>query len=371
MATKNSRLLQQLDYFWNQYWSKDKRNKLIICGSSASWIINKIVHDTGGLHNRLTSEMMLEPLTLSETKKLLKVKGLTVNHQQVTTLYIVTGGIPYYLSQVDKNLSIVQNIEALSFKRKGLLVEEFDKLYASLFEDHALYIAMIRTIASHPYGIGQSELFYEIDPSLKGKAGLSKLDALIKSNFIVGFKSIGNSKKGVYYKVIDEYTLFYLAWIEPIKENLTLRSLRQGYWEKQQSTGKWYAWAGCAFEVICYKHVAQISKALKLSPTAIPHTWRYRPRKASNGKGAQIDLLFDRDDDAITICEIKYTKKTFIIDNEYAEKLKRKVEVFKAVTKTKKQIFITLISANGVKKNKYANELISGVVTLDDLFIDL
>jgi len=371
MATKNSRLLQNLDYFWNQHWSKDKRIKLIICGSSASWIINKIVHNKGGLHNRLTQEIALEPLTLCDTKKFLKNSGVRLNNQQVMRIYIVTGGVPYYLSKIEKNLSVIQNIEALSFKRKGLLIEEFDKLYSSLFDDHEVYVAMIRAIAARKYGIGQSELFHAIDPSLKGKTGLSKLDALIQSSFIISFKPMGHSKKGIYYKVIDEYTLFYLSWIEPIKGSLILRSLKRGYWEKQQNTPKWHTWSGYAFEAICYKHIAQISEALKLSVTAIPHTWRYSPKKSSNIEGAQIDLLFDRDDDAITICEIKYTEKPFLIDKEYAEKLRRKVDVFRKVTGTKKQIFIAIISANGVKRNKHSNELLSGVVTLNDLFKDV
>lgn len=371
MATKNSRLLQNLDYFWNQHWSRDKRIKLIVCGSSASWIINKIVHNRGGLHNRLTREIALDPLTLCDTKKFLKNMGVRLNNRQVMEIYIVTGGIPYYLSSINKNLSVIQNVEELSFRRKGLLIEEFDKLYSSLFEDHEMYVEIIRAIAAHKYGIGQSELFHEIAPSLKGKSGLSKLDALIKSNFIIHFKPMYHSKKGIYYRVIDEYTLFYLSWIEPVKESLMQRSLKQGYWEKKQNTPKWHTWSGYAFEAICYKHIAQISEALKLSATAIPHTWRYVPKKSSKTTGTQIDLLFDRDDDAITICEIKYTTNPFLIDKEYAEKVRRKIEIFKKITGTNKQIFFSMISASGIKRNKYSDELVSGVVTLDDLFKDI
>ena len=372
MATKNSRLLQSLEYFWNQHWSKDKRIKLIICGSSASWIIKKIVRNTGGLHNRLTREILLEPLNLCNTKRFLKSIGAKLSNQQAIQIYLVTGGIPYYLSNFNKNLSVVQNIEELCFRRKGLLIEEFDKLYASLFNDHEVYVEIIRAIASHKYGLGQSDLFHRVKASLKGKSGLEKLDSLINSSFIINLKPMGHSKKGVYYKVIDEYTLFYLSWIEPIKESLMLRSLKRGYWEKQQNTGSWNTWAGYAFEAICYKHIIQISDALKLSPSAAPYAWRHVPRtQNAKTRGAQIDLLFDREDDAITLCEIKYTAKPFIIDREYAEKLQKKVDVFKRVTGTKKQIFIAMISANGVKSNKYSSELLSHIVTLDDFFKEI
>ncbi len=368
MATKNSRLLQNLDYFWNQHWSKDKRIKLIICGSSASWIIDKIVHNKGGLHNRLTREISLDPLNLLDTKKFLRKSGVSLNNKQVMQIYMITGGIPYYLSRIEKNLSVIQNIDNLAFRKKGLLVEEFDKLYSSLFDDYEIHEEIIRTIANHKYGIGQNELFHEVDASLRGKSGLSKLDALIKSNFIISFKPMGHSSRGIYYKVIDEYTLFYLAWIEPLKQTLLQKSLKRGYWEKQHNTAKWHTWAGYAFEAICYKHIPQISEALQLSPTAIPHTWRYAPKKSSHTRGAQIDLLFDRDDDAITICEIKHTEKPFIIDNEYADKLQRKLDVFREITGTKKQLFLAMISANGIKQNKYSDKLISNVVTLAALF---
>ena len=123
------------------------------------------------------------------------------------------------------------------------------------------------------------------------------------------------------------------------------------------------------YRAICYKHLAQISEALNLSPTAIPNTWRYAPTKGSIEEGAQIDLLFDRDDGAITLCEIKYTISPFIIDKEYAKKLQRKVEVFSTRTKTDKQLFIAFIASSGLKPTMYSEELVSNVVTLDHLFV--
>jgi uncharacterized protein len=112
----------------------------------------------------------------------------------------------------------------------------------------------------------------------------------------------------------------------------------------------------------------QIGRGLNLSPTAIPNTWRYVPLKNSPEKGAQIDLLFDRDDNAITVCEIKYTERPFVIDKSYAANLINKVEVFKKQTRTKKQIFLAMISANGLKKSVYSEELITGLVALNNLF---
>lgn len=366
MATPRSKLLQALDYYWNRYWSQDIRIKLIVCGSAASWIINNIVHNKGGLHNRLTKTLLLEPMSLSETKGMLHNLGAALNNKHISQIYMVTGGIPFYLSHITPGLSASQIIEKLAFSKNCLLLEEFDKLYSSLFHDAGIYIEMVRIIANNRYGISQEALFKKIKTISRGGSLVRKLKELENTGFIISFTPYKNKKKGIFYKVIDEYSLFYFHWIEPIKETLLKKGLRKGYWDKIMHSHSWYVWAGYSFEAICYKHLNQISKALDLSPTAIPNTWKYTSKKGD--QGAQIDLLFDRDDDAITICEIKYTNEPFAIDKEYAAKLRMKLEVFKNKTKTQKQLFLSIISANGIKKTMYSEEMVIGIVTLDDLF---
>jgi uncharacterized protein len=368
MATQNSNLLQNLDYYWNQHWSNDSRIKLIICGSSASWIIDNIVNNTGGLHNRITKHICLEPLNLPETKNFLEEKGVSLSNKHIIDLYMSMGGVPHYLNQIEKGMSATQNIESLAFNRKGFLLQEFDNLFSSLFKNSEIYEDIIKIVAAHRYGIGKRELLAKLGKSQIGKGGLEKLQKLEESGFILSFKPHLHKEKGIYYKVIDPYSLFYLYWIFPVRSTLIVKSLAKGYWDKTKKSPSWQAWSGLAFEAICYDHLPQISHALKLSPTAIPTTWRYTPRLGGNGEGAQIDLLFDRDDDAITICEIKYSDKPYVITKDYAKKLEHRVEIFKKITHSTKQIFTVMISANGVKKNKYSEELISGVVTLEDLF---
>lgn len=368
MATPRSKLLQALDYYWNRYWSQDKRIKLIVCGSAASWIIKNIVNNKGGLHNRLTRTILLEPMSLNETRNLLHSLGVRLNNKHVLQIYMVTGGIPFYLSQVTPGLSASQIIDKLAFSKNSLLSEEFDKLCSSLFENANIYEEIIRLIANHRYGIHQEELFQKIKSTSKGGTLTEKVKDLEKAGFIIGFLPYKHKKKGIYYRVIDEYTLFYFYWIEPLKETLLKKGIREGYWDKMKDSNSWNAWVGYAFEAICYKHLKQISRALHLSPTAVPNTWRYIPKKGSKEQGAQIDLLFDRDDDAIAICEIKHTDLPFAIDKECATKLNTKLEVFKKESKTQKQLFLDIISVNGLKKTMYSEEMVDGVVTLDDLF---
>ncbi len=368
MATKNSRLLQSLDYYWNQHWSNDPRIKLIICGSSSLWILDKVINNHGGLHNRVTETLRLEPFNLSETKNFLHHAGIKLNHKQITQLYMIMGGIPYYLNKIKKGLSATQMIESLAFRKDNFFIKEFDNLFSSLFERYQDYIDIIKVIAAHRYGIGQDALFQKVSTSAKGSGGLAKLKALEEAGFIMSFKPTYHKKKGIYYKVIDEFTLFYLSWVEPLRETLLKGGMKKGYWDKQQLSSAWKSWTGYAFEAICYKHIFQISDALHLSPTAIPTTWRYIPKKNSNENGAQIDLLFDRDDDAITVCEIKYTDQAFQIDKQYAKKLLSKVDVFKKRTKTEKQLFISMICASGLQPSMYSEEIITNTVVLDDLF---
>jgi len=369
MATNKSGLLQSLDYFWNQYWSKDDRVKLIICGSSASWILEKIINNKGGLHNRITASILLEPFKLKDTKQLLEDQGLNLTNQQLVDLYMVTGGIPYYLSKFKKGLSIAQNIEQIAFKKNAFLLNEFDNLFSSLFDQADIYIDIIRYIAQNKSGVSQAELFNHIKNISTGGQATKKLRALEDTGFIKSFTPYSHHKKGIYYRVIDEFTLFYLKWIEPIKQTLFSTGVAHHYWENQMQTQDWIIWSGYAFESVCYKHLVQISNSLKINPISVPNAWRYIPKKNSAERGAQIDLLFDRPDNAITLCEIKYSSKPFTIDKEYADALRRKIIVFQKQTKTKKQIFFSLIAANGVTNNYYAESIINQVITLNDLIM--
>ena len=371
MATKNSGLLHTLEYYWNQYWSNNDRIKLIICGSSASWIINKIIKNRGGLHNRITRKIHLEPLNLINTKRFLRHQGINLNNEQITQLYMAVGGIPYYLTYIDKNLSAAQIIEKLAFSKGSFLLEEFDNLFASLFDNHEIYIEIIRIIAQSRQGIGKRALLEKIGKSQLGGRGIEKLSALEEAGFIISFKPHFHKRRGIYYKIIDEYTLFYLRWIEPIRETLQVKNLTKGNWQEIQNSPAWYSWQGYAFEAICYKHINQIRKQLSISPTAIANSWRYISSKDKpKDSGAQIDLLFDRKDGVITLCEIKYSNKPFTIDKQYAKNLLNKRDVFAKNTRTKKQLFLALIASNGVKNNIYMDNLISDVVTLKDLFVD-
>ena len=239
MATKRSRLIQNVDYFWNQYWSNDARVKLIVCGSSALWILDKIIRDKGGLYNRITKRIHLEPFNLSETKEFLKSKGIKLSNKQVLQLYMVTGGIPYYLTYAKKGFTAMQLIEQMAFSKKSILQDEFDNLFASLFNHDEVYREIVRKIAKHRYGVGQRKLLEELGSYAIGGVCIKKLKMLEEAGFIMSFMSRYNKKKGIYYRLTDEYTLFYLKWIEPIHHSLQKHALSKGNWRQMQNKLEW------------------------------------------------------------------------------------------------------------------------------------
>ena len=359
MVTPRTKLLESLEYFWNEYWSNDTRIKLVICGSSASWIIKNIINNTGGLFQRVTYRLKIEPFKLSQAKLFLESRGIHFTHQQIALLYMVVGGIPLYLEQASKGLTADQIIDELCFSKNGLLFDEIKELYKSLFKHEGVYIKITQEVAKHPEGISKDMLSKRLKLSRSGRLS-QRLEELEDAGFILSFTPYQRKERGEFYKIIDEYTMFYFYWISP---NLhTIRNISEpvGIWLDKTKSGAYYAWKGHAFESICYQHISNIIHGLQLRQSSQPYGWREQ--------SAQIDLLFDRPDDAITLCEIKFSEKPFVIDNQYAKILENKKAIFIQYTKTKKQVFLALISANGLKENSYSKKLIDQLIVLDDLF---
>lgn len=367
MATKKSGLLQSLDYYWNLHWSKIPNLILIACGSAASWILDKLIYAKGGLHKRITRKILLEPYNLKDTQEFLKSLSVKLGQKQILDIYMAIGGIPFYLKAVDKGLSATQNIEAICFQKNGLLYNEFSNLFEALFEQADINLTIVREIVKHGNEISRGDLSRVT--GIKSGGTLNKrLQELEASNFIQGFIPYGQKRRDHSYRVVDEFSLFYLKWIEPIlTSGLGIDEL--GYWQNMVNTPAVASWAGYAFENICLKHTSQIRRALGLEKIACKTgRWQYLPKKDSAANGAQIDLLFDREDGVITICEIKYSNKPFVIDKDYGKQLIRKIEVFEQTVKARKPTFLAMITTMGLKANLWSEELVQNEVTLSDLF---
>lgn len=367
-ATKKSGFIQALDHFWNSYWSTRKKLKLIVCGSAASWMLENLIKAKGGLHNRLTAVIALRPFSLYETEEYLRNRGIQFGRRQVLELYMAIGGIPHYLNHVQKNLSPAQNINQMCFNKSGPLFDEFGNLFASLFDESPAHVELIRLIARSRYGVNMEELVEKSKLSSSGGTLKMRLNELEEAGFISSFVPYMRRKKGIFYRIIDEYTLFYLHWIEPVANRLKLSFQSSNYWESKMQTQAWKIWSGYAFEAICLKHIAQIKETLGIHGVASEvGSWRYIARNKKE-MGTQIDLLIDRADGITNLCEIKYHQGGFPITKAIAENLERKIQTYKTVMDIRKTILLTMITPDGMHENEYATRLVSEGVTLDDLY---
>ncbi|QZA58792.1 AAA family ATPase [Candidatus Rhabdochlamydia porcellionis] len=367
LASPRSKFLNALEHFWNRYISREKNVILIICGSSASWIIRNIINNKGGLYGRVTKKMRLLPFSLLETEKYLKSRHIELDRKQIIDIYMAMGGVPKYLSYIDRGKSATQIINDVCFSLNGGLYNEFDNLYRSLFENYEHHIAIVKALAKAVDGLTKNELLNKTKLTSGGTSSRI-IEELIDAGFLIHVPSFNKKKAGGIYRLIDEYSLFYLTWIVE-NSKMGLESVDSEFWIKKQSTPKWNTWSGCAFESLCLKHIQKIKKALGISGiSTIESGWRYLPKKAIKEQGAQIDLVIDRADKCINLCEMKYSSSEFIIDKPYEEKLQNKKSVFRKQTETTKTLFVTMVTTYGVKKNSHYLSVIDNQLTMDDLF---
>lgn len=369
LAFKNSGFLSALEYFWNTWASRQKTMKLIVCGSASSWMLKNIVNSKEGLHNRITATIRLLPFTLSETKKYLKYRRISLNNRQVLDIYMVMGGIPFYLRQLQTGMSSVQNINNMCFRKDGSLVDEFNKLYDSLFTNSAGYKTIVTVLAKSREGLSRKDLAKKI--AVKPGGTINRiLENLSEAGFIASFPLYGKKKKGARYRLIDEYSYFYLHWIKGVDRSI-FNDPKTQYWQTMSGSQRWKSWSGFTFETVCFKHVRFIKEALGIGGVITKEaSWKYIPEKGDRSeKGAQIDLLLDRNDNIISICEMKCHAGEFSIVKKYAEELKNKIRVFREKTTTKKSIFLVMVTVEGVKKNSYFTEIVNNEVTLKDFFV--
>ncbi len=353
LDTHNSKFLSGLEHFWNSWASARDDIVLIVCGSAASWMLNQLIKNRGGLHNRITDRIKLTPFTLEETEVFLRKKNAVYNRYQTLLIYMALGGIPYYLDFIKPEKSAMQNINDLCFRQDAPFRLEYESLYASLFKKHERHLAIIEALAKKGKGLTRNEVVKFSKISNGG--GLTRiLKELEESNFIRRYKSFGKKQKESLYQLVDLYSLFYLRFIKNADED------DEEFWLNAIETPVFFTWSGYAFEMVCLHHVSQIKKALGINgvQTSIS-TWQ--------SPEAQVDLVIDRKDQVINLCEMKFSVSPFSIDKKYAENLRNKLDSFRQTTYTKKALFLTLITTYGMAQNKYS-DMVRNSLDMDVLF---
>ena len=360
LDTPKSRFVNALEFFWNGWASGRDDVLLIVCGSATSWIVNKIFKNHGGLHNRVTNQIYLKPFTLNECEEYSHSLNLSYSRLDVLEGYMVMGGIPYYWSLLEPGYSMAQNIDRLFFADKGKLRYEFNELYHSLFRNPENYITIVQILGKNNAGLTRDEL---IDKSkIENGGNLSKqLEDLEHCGFIQYLNTPSNKKYRGVYKLIDNFTLFYLKYM---RENSTND---ESFWTNNYNSSVRLSWVGIAFERVCFQHIRQIKEALQIGGV-LSNVYSLNIKAAnSNGRGAQIDMIIDRNDNTINLCEMKFSNKPFTIDKEYQRNLLNKIESVQEYSNHKKTIILTMITTYGIEKNGYWN-IVQKEVTINDLF---
>jgi len=358
LDTPRSDFMIALEHFWNSWATNRKDIILITCGSAASWMINELINNHGGLHNRVTERIKIYPFDLKETEQFLKVKNSVIDRYQILQLYMVMGGIPFYLDAVSPEKSAAQNIEEMCFRKGAILTTEFQNLFASLFKKPTKYELIITTLSSKTKGMTRKELSHA--SGLPTGGGFTDmLNELEESGFITQYASFNNKKYNSIYRLSDFYSHFYLRFI---KENT---NYNEGIWLNSIDAPNQRAWAGYAYEQICMAHIPQIKKALGISGVVTnTSSWK----SSISEKGAQIDLVIDRRDQVVNLCEVKYSINPYKITKSYAENLRNKIGTFRNETKTRKSLFLTMITTYGVERNSYSASLVQNALSMDVLF---
>ena len=365
MDTRNSHFLEAFSMFWNTWPMGTSLLKLYVCGSSTSWMLNKFIGDKGGLYGRTSRTIYLRPFTLRETGQYLTaVKNFTLTHRQILDIYMIMGGIPYYLDMLDPELSVNRNIDELFFASNAPLRAEYEFLFRSLFSNSDRYRKVVEILSQKLKGMTRKEIL----ETLKSDGGsLSKvLEDLSACDFIRSYSAIGKKNKSCIYQLTDLFCLFHIRFVTNEREQ------DEHYWTNLPE-GMKNAWSGYAFEQVCLHHIPQIKNKLGISGVfSNVFSWNSGPFTDDDGtkwNGGQIDLLIDRRDDVINICEIKYSSEQYVITKDYEHHMMDRISLFRHCTHTRKSLVNTFITTYGVKKNIHSTS-IQKEVTMYDLFKD-
>lgn len=358
MDTAKSGFITAFEGFWNSWGCHRNNLMVIVCGSANSWIMDKLINNHGGLYGRVTHEIKLEPFTLNECEACLNERNVKFSRYDIVQTYMILGGIPYYLNYINREMSLAQNVDFLFFSPKAVLRTEYDRLFASVFKKAEAVKKIVEFLATRNSGYTRMEISSKLGIS-NGSALTELLSSLIVSDFVIRYTPFGEGKRDEKYKLIDPFCLFYLKFVK------NSNALNEDFWLTNVGSPSVAAWRGFAFENVCFNHIAAIKKALGISGVATKHSaWT---KQDQNGDGLQIDLIIERNDNIVNMCEIKFYGDEFVVDKSYDLTLRKRCSVLQEYIPKKSAIHSTLITTYGLKENEYKWDFVK-VICMDDLF---
>ena len=359
MDTPRCDLVPALEHFWNAFAAARKDVVLILCSSATSWVLNRVIQNRGGLHNRLTLSIHLAPFTLFEVEEYVRALGVTLNRVQIATGYMAIGGVPYYWSHLEKGMSIEQYLDYLFYRKGALLRDEFKWLFQSLFAHPEVYIRIIYALSQKRKGLTRQEILDAI--GLKSAGGISaKLKELENCDFIRTFTSYGERKETL-YQLTDPFVFFHYHFLEH-------RSMDAQYWVRHANDPRVNTWKGLSFELVCLLHIQEIKSSMGIASVETEaFSFSIRENREKGIHGSQTDLVIKRADRITNLVEIKYAQEDYLVTKSLDDAMRRKRADYVRATGTRDAIQLTIIAPYGIADNSYAGNW-DCVLTVDDLF---
>ncbi len=359
MDTAKSGFITAFEGFWNGWACHRKNIMLIVCGSANSWILNELINNHGGLYGRVTHEIKLEPFTLNECEQFLNERHIPFSRYDIVQSYMIFGGIPYYLNYFRRDLSLAGNVDMLFFSKNAPFRIEFDRLFASIFKNAESAKEIVEFLSTKSIGYTRNEIAKKLKTSNSGALG-DLLNSLIISDFVISYVSLGDGKRNEKYKLIDPFCLFYLRFVK------NHEILNEDFFSNNVNSQSIVSWRGYSFENVCFNHIKQIKNALGISGVSTKQSaWSIHDE---SDEGTQIDLIIERRDNIVNMCEIKFYSDEFVVDKSYDLILRNRTSLLRNHIPKKCGIHNTIITTFGVKENEYKWDF-QNILTIDDLFI--
>lgn len=360
MDSRGGNLISALEHFWNDWAVTQNDIVLIVCGSATSWITGKILKNRGGLHNRVTQKLYIRPFNLHECREYLQSRDIILDDKQIAECYMIMGGIPYYLKNIRRGASLSQNVDEMFFQEKGRLDDEFEALYASLFDKSDIYVKIVEVLCKKKKGLTRDEILEAL--KLKSNGHFSTvLKNLVDCDFVRLYKGFGKKTNQGLYQLTDPFTLFYFNFIKKYGTS------DKPFWQYQIGTTLHNTWAGLAFEQLCLNHHKQIEQKLGIMGV-ITQVFSWRASKDSE-EGGQIDLIIKRGDKIVNVCEMKFYDNEYLVKKKDYEDMQRRIRAFRSEHPECKTIHPVLVTTEGLKRNEYS-KIFQNVVLLEDLFVE-
>ncbi|MCE5294505.1 MAG: AAA family ATPase [Chlamydiales bacterium] len=352
MGASDPTFLGQLKTAWDEHFSKNPNLVLLLSGSQSTWIDDNILGDMNFV-GRITYPLTLHELSLEDCRNFWGAQKELVSPYEMLKVLAVTGAIPGYLLRINPKQTAEENIQRLCFSRKGSLVREFDGLFSYLIAPrNQLYKKILQLLAEKT---ATGEQLNEWLEKKKGGDITKYLKDLCENGFVTRqftwHLKDGSISKLSHYRLSDNYTRFYLKYMEQNKAGILLGQVLN-------LPASWHGILGYQFENLVLSNSSKIQQLLGIQPSDIICHGPYFQTETSTRKGCQIDYLIQTKNNNLYAVEIKF--KDDKIDSSIIAEVQEKIA---RLDKPKGfSCRAVLIHVNGVAQSVIENDFFSQII---------